>query len=111
MEQTVQKLKDWLTGHVNETIVIEKKELRDLDKVHFNLEAIEFRDAEDVIDDYLGSALILRGFGNTLNADGKLVSLPQSTYDIAVDGLRIEDIGDRKVEVSTDRAKYILSLD
>lgn len=54
MEQSIQKLMDWINSHVNETIVIEKKELRDLDKIHFNLEAVEFRSAEDVIDDYLG---------------------------------------------------------
>lgn len=110
MEQSLQKLMDWLSSHVNETITIEKKELRDLDKVHFNLEAVDFRSAEDVIDEYLGSALILKGAGSTLNADGELVSLPHSTYDIAVDGLHIEDIGDRKAEITTDRAKYILSL-
>lgn len=111
MEQSVQKIMDWLTSHLNGTIVIEKKELRDLDKVHFKLESVDFRNAADVIDEYLGSALILRGFGSTLNADGELVSLPHSTYDIAVDGLRIEDIGDSKVEITTDRARYILSID
>ncbi|MDH6368988.1 hypothetical protein M2444_000766 [Paenibacillus sp. PastF-3] len=110
MEQSIQKLMDWINSHVNETIVIEKKELRDLDKIHFNLEAVEFRSAEDVIDDYLGSAIILKGFGSTLNADGELVSLPHSTYDLAIDGLRIEDIGDRKAEITTDRAIYTLSV-
>ncbi|MEK5416995.1 hypothetical protein BSK49_22575 [Paenibacillus odorifer] len=111
MEQSIQQLMDWLNNHLNETIAIEKKELRDLDKVHFNLEAVDFRSADDVIDEYLGSALILRGFGSTLNADGELVSLPQSTYDLAVEGLQIVDLADRKAEITTDRANYTLSVD
>lgn len=102
---------DWLNRHLNETIVIDKHELRDLDKVLFNLEAVEFRSAEEVIDDYLGSALILKGSGSTLNADGELVALPHSTYDLAVDGLGILEIADRKAEISTDRAKYTLTVE
>jgi len=111
MEQDVQILKEWMNMHLSKAITIAKKELRDLDKIHFNLEGVEFRGAEDVIDDYLGSALILRGFGNTSNADGELVPLPQATYDLAVDGLRIETIAEHNIDLTTDRAHYTITVD
>lgn len=111
MEQSIQQLMDWLNKHLNHTIVIDKHEIRDLDKVLFNLEGVEFRSSEDVVDEYLGTALILRGNGSTLNADGELVALPQSTYDLVVDGLRIVNIEDNKIEINTDRAKYSITVE
>ncbi len=110
MERTEQQLLDWLNEHVNETVVLEKQELDDLDTIHFKLESVDYRNAEAVIDDYLGSALILRGSGSTLNGDNELVPLPQHNYEIAVAGLHIESIREDKVELKTDRAKYALSL-
>lgn len=110
MEQNVQKLKEWLTSEVNETIIITKEELNDLDTVHFSLESVDYRDSEDTIDDYLGDALILRGSGSTLNADGDLVPLPQQSYEIDVSGLKLHTIEADKVELQTDRAKYTLAL-
>lgn len=110
MEQSVQQVMDWLTAKVNQTIVIKKQELEDLDTVHFSLENVDYRNAEDTIDDYLDSALILRGTGSTLNSDGDLVSLPQPNYEIAVSGLKVNNFKENQVELQTDRAKYILSL-
>ncbi|OKP88781.1 hypothetical protein A3842_05100 [Paenibacillus sp. P3E] len=109
MDQSVQKLMDWLTAQGGETLVIDKQEMKDLDTVHFNLETVDYRDAEDVIDEYLDSALILRGTGNTLNRDGKLVPLPQLNYEIAVSGLQLDTVHDGQVELRTDRAKYSIS--
>lgn len=110
MEQTVQKLKEWLDSEINETIIITKEELNDLDIVHFSLENVDYRNSEDTIDEYLDDALILRGSGRTLNADGELVPLPQQSYEIAVSGLHLHTIEADKVELQTDRAKYTLAL-
>lgn len=110
MEQPVQELKEWLASEVNETIVITKEELNDLDTVHFSLEHVDYRNSEDTVDDYLDDALILRGSGSTLNADGELVPLPQQSYEIAVSGLKLHTIEADKVELQTDRAKYTLAL-
>lgn len=110
MDQTVQKLMDWLEGRVNQTIVIKKQELEDQDTVHFSLEAVEYRSAEDSIDDYLDDALILRGSGSTLNGDGELVPLPQHSYEIAVSGLQLNAVDENTTELHTDRAKYEISL-
>lgn len=110
MDQTVQKLMEWFNNKVNQTIVIKKQELEDQDTVHFSLETVDYRSAEDTIDDYLDDALILRGSGSTLNGDGELVPLPQHSYEIAVNGLQITTLDDQSVELRTERAKYELSL-
>ncbi|QUL52357.1 hypothetical protein KDC22_18015 [Paenibacillus tritici] len=110
MEQNVQKLIDWLEAQKQATLVITKQELNDLDTVHFTLESVDYRNAEDVIDEYLDSALILRGSGNTLNADGELVPLPQPSYEIAVSGLKLNAVAEDKAELKTDRAVYSIAL-
>lgn len=110
MEQNVQKLIDWIEAQEAATLVIKKQELDDLDTVHFKVETVDFRNAEDVLDEYLGSAVILRGSGNTLNADGELVPLPQPSYELAVSGLQLNTIAEDHVELQTDRAKYSLTL-
>ncbi len=109
MDQSVLKLMDWLTAQAGETLVIKKQEMSDLDTVHFNLENVDYRNTEDVIDEYLDSALILRGTGNTLNRDGELVPLPQQNYEIAVSGLLLENVDDGQVELRTERAKYSIT--
>ncbi|WP_042198692.1 hypothetical protein [Paenibacillus camerounensis] len=110
MEQAVQQLKDWLNSESGQTVVITKQELDDVDTVHFSLESVDYRGAEEVIDDYLGDALILRGSGNTLNGDGELVPLPQPSYEIAVSGLQLHSAEAERAELQTDRAKYTLSF-
>ncbi|MFD1774643.1 hypothetical protein [Paenibacillus rhizophilus] len=111
MEEHVQLLADWLNGHTGGTIVIEKQELEDRDKIYFKLERVDYRDADDVIDDYLDSALILHGTGSTMNADGELVSLPLQSYEIAVSGLAFTSADETRVQAQTDRAKYTLALE
>ena len=111
MEQNAGMLSDWLNTHLNQTLVIEKYELSDRDIVHFKLEGVEFRSGEDTIDDYLENALVLRGTGNTLNADGERVPLPQNSYEIVVSQLQMGPSDEKKLEVSTERAKYILSIE
>lgn len=111
MEQNTSKLMDWLDSHIEQTILIEKHELQDLDVVHFKLESVEFRSGEDSIDDYVDDALILKGDGNTLNKEGELVPLPLRTYEIAVKGLQLSPSDDKKLQAATERAKYILSIE
>ncbi|WP_340023817.1 hypothetical protein MHI24_01605 [Paenibacillus sp. FSL K6-1096] len=110
MEPNVEKLMEWLNAHKEATLVIQKQELEDLDTVHFTVETVDYRNAEDVIDDYLDSAVILRGSGSTMNDDAELVPLPQPGYEIAVAGLKLHNVAEDQVDLQTDRAKYTLSL-
>lgn len=110
MEANVQKLIDWLEARKDTTLVIEKQELDDLDTVHFKLETVDYRNTDDVLDDYLDSAVILRGTGSTLNADGELVPLPQPGYELAVSGLQLHEVSEAKVDLQTSRAKYSLAV-
>lgn len=109
MEQQVQQFSNWLNNHVNNTILIEKQELSDTDTIHFKLEGVDYRDAANAIDDYLDSALILRGSGSTLNRDGKMVPLPQSSFEIAISGLRVNHSDEAAADIRTDRAHYTIS--
>jgi hypothetical protein len=110
MEQAVQQLQEWLASEAGKTIVIEKQELEDVDTVHFSLESVDYRSSEDVIDDYLGDALILRGTGSTLNGDGELVPLPQPSYELAVSGLKVHSAEADKAELQTERARYTITI-
>ncbi|UQZ37057.1 hypothetical protein C2I18_28080 [Paenibacillus sp. PK3_47] len=110
MELAVEKLREWLSEQAGTTIVIKKQELEDLDTVHFTVESVDYRSAEDTIDDYLDDALILRGSGSTVNGDGEPVPLPQPSYEIAVQGLKINSAAEDRAEIQTDRGKYEISL-
>lgn len=111
MEEHVQLLADWLNGHAGATVVIEKQELEDKDKVFFQLESVEYRDSDGSIDDYVDNALILHGTGSTLNADGELVNLPVKSYEIAVSGLSYETADENKVQARTERGQYTLTVE
>jgi len=111
MEQSVEILSDWLNSHINQTIVIEKHELSDLDIVHFKLESVDYRSSGATIDDYLDDALVLIGSGDTKNKSGELVPLPQNSFEIAVSGMRFSPSDDKRFQVDTDRAKYIFSIE
>ncbi|ANF96763.1 hypothetical protein [Paenibacillus bovis] len=105
----IQTLKDWLNKHKDNTIIIEKKELDDTDIVHFTLSDIDERNEDNEIDDYLESALLLRGEGVTQNADGEEVQVPRDTYEIITHDLRIDEISDSRVQLNTERAAYTLT--
>ncbi|MBY9079261.1 hypothetical protein KIH86_22605 [Paenibacillus sp. HN-1] len=111
MEEHVKLLAEWLEEHIGETVVIEKQEMEDSDKVYFKLDRVDYRDADSVIDDYLDSALILHGTGSTMNGDGELVALPGQSYEIAVSGLSFEPAGAGNVAAKTERAKYTLTIE
>lgn len=111
MEEHVKLLADWLDEHTGETVVIEKQELDDGDKVYFKLGGVDYRDSDSVIDDYLDSALILHGTGSTMNGDGELVALPGTSYEIAVSGLSFGSAGSDKVTAKTERANYTLTIE
>ncbi|QWU13936.1 hypothetical protein SAMN04487895_101193 [Paenibacillus sophorae] len=111
MEEHVQMLADWLNGHTGGTIVIEKQEMEDRDKVYFKLDRVDYRNADDVVDHYLDSALILHGTGSTMNADGDLVPLPLQSFEIAVTGLAFSSADEKRVQAQTERAKYTFTLE
>ncbi|MNP86188.1 hypothetical protein D3C76_1862730 [compost metagenome] len=71
---------------------------------------MDYREAEDVIDEYLDSAIILWGSGSTLNDNGELIPLPLQNYEIAVSGLQLDAMNEDKVELHTDRAKYEIAI-
>ena len=111
MEQDIQKVTEWLNTHLDKTIIVQKREQDDIDQVYFKLSQIEIIQRDEGVDDYLDNAIILKGTGSTMNSDGDLVPLPQDTYDIVTTDLKITDLDFEELELSTTRAKYIISLE
>lgn len=112
MEREVCKLSDWIEQHKQDLIRIEKEEQNDRDVVQFKVESLDFRGNEDIFDDYLESALILKGTGSTVIDGGDLVPLPQPEYEIALSGFSVsgEETGDHAFTVRTERAAYSFSV-
>lgn len=106
----IQQVQDWLEQQIGKILIIEKQELDDTDVIHFTLSAIDQRDQDNEIDDYLESALLLRGEGRTQNADGESVPVPSDTYEIITHDLRIDEATEQRIRLNTERATYTLSV-
>lgn len=111
MEQDINKVTEWLNTHLDKTIIVQKREQKDIDQVHFKLSQFEVRQAAEGSDAYLDNAIVLKGKGSTMNSDGNLVPLPQDTYDIVTTDLKITDFEFEEIELNTARADYIVSLE
>ncbi|MBW5445994.1 hypothetical protein GE107_07965 [Cohnella sp. CFH 77786] len=111
MDPTVRTLMDWLQGQTNRSIMIQKKEDRDLDRVRLTLAEVGYRPDDRSIDGYTeGNSLVLHGRGTVRTETGE-APLPQDRYVIPVDGLRISKASEDGVILQTDRAHYALSPD
>jgi hypothetical protein len=111
MEPSVRTLLDWLQGQANNTIVIQKKEQRDLDKVRLQLDEVGYQADYKSIDGYTdGSALVLHGSG-TIFTDTEEAPLPGDSYVIQVNGLNVTKASEDGVIIQTDRAHYSISAD
>ncbi len=108
-QNDIKQLQEWLNRYTGTTLVIEKQELDDTDIVHFVLSDVDERSQDNEIDDYLESALLLRGEGRTQNAEGESVPVPGDTYEIITNDLRIDEINDEHVHLTTERATYKVS--
>ncbi len=108
-QNDIKQLQEWLNRYTGTTLIIEKQELDDTDLVHFTVSSIDERSQDNEIDDYLESALILRGEGRTQNDEGESVPIPGDTYEIITNDLRIDEINDEHVKLNTERAAYTLS--
>ncbi|NGZ75628.1 hypothetical protein [Saccharibacillus alkalitolerans] len=110
MDKQIQALTEWLNGKAGQTLKIEKKENEDTDVVHFELEEIGERPQDNPVDDYLERALLLRGAGSILNADGEKVPVPGDSYEIVLNDLEIGSRSEDRLELKNDRAAYILTV-
>ncbi len=110
MEKQIQALTEWLNGKAGQTLKIEKKENDDTDIVHFELEEIGERPQDNPVDDYLERALLLRGSGSILNADGEKVPVPGDTYEIVLNDLQVDSQNEERLTLKNDRAEYTLDV-
>ncbi|HUC90831.1 MAG TPA: hypothetical protein VMS09_02255 [Paenibacillus sp.] len=110
MNQTLQTVTEWLEAHRDQTLLITKREMDDLDRVKLHLDNSEFQQLaeSESIDDYTdGVALLLHGEGAVLNGGGEH-PLPQDTFVISMAGLSdAHALGD-SLELTTERASYTI---
>lgn len=110
MNQTLQTVTEWLEAHRDQTLLITKREMDDLDRVKLHLDNSEFQQPaeSESIDDYTdGVALLLHGEGAVLNGGGER-PLPQDTFVISMAGLSdAHALGD-SLELTTERASYTI---
>lgn len=106
MNESLKSVTDWLNAHKQQTVMIRKQELEDTDQTRITLEDVEYKPSTPMIDEYTeGDSLILHGSGAVVNEQGD-IPLPQSTYQIYVDGLKHADVQDQQLSMETERAKY-----
>jgi len=110
MEHDIKKFTDWLNTQLNQVIIIQKREHDDVDHVQFNMSQYEIVEAGDASDDYMDSALILKGTGSIMNSTGDFVPLPQESYEIVLTNLTITNFDTDEIELITSRANYNISL-
>ncbi|MDO3410820.1 hypothetical protein QWJ34_13690 [Saccharibacillus sp. CPCC 101409] len=109
MDKQVQSLTEWLNALNGKTIKIEKTENGDTDIVHFELQEVGERPQDNPVDDYLERALLLRGSGSIVNADGESVPVPGDTYEIVLNELEVGGQGGTSLSLKNDRAEYTLT--
>ncbi|MEC0370453.1 hypothetical protein [Paenibacillus chibensis] len=110
MNEKLNSVKTWLEEHRNHTVLIRKEEQDDWDETRVQLEDVEYIENVETIDDYAeGSSLILHGPGSVINEQGD-IPLPQSTFQIYVDGLSECRVEEGTLSMKTERANYLISV-
>ncbi|BFH63423.1 hypothetical protein [Paenibacillus azoreducens] len=108
MNNELNAVNQWLENQVGQTILIRKEEQGDLDETRVQLEAVEYSEHVPARDEYAeGSSLILHGPGHVINEKGD-IPLPRNTFQIYVDGLHETETDESRINLTTDRAKYLI---
>lgn len=116
MDNSVQKLTEWLESQKTQTILIIKEELAtgkiqafDKDRVQMLLNKVDVHEIErHDEDDYLSDKeLILHGEGY-IHSDKGEVELPQAVYEIPLSGEIIAYTENHEMKVETEKANYTM---
>lgn len=109
MKQSPDKIRNWFDRHKQKELQIRKEENGDRDVSTITLEDVEFVQHHDV-DGYLPSqAVVLKGEGTVLAADGEK-PLPGKTYEIALTDQWFSAADERSLHLSTERGTYLIEV-
>ncbi|MDP4551815.1 hypothetical protein Q9251_13125 [Alkalihalobacillus macyae] len=98
-------LTEWIGGH----LIIEKKELDDVDKTIMKLEDFTFQHRGETVDDYTASTLLqLKGEGKVIS-DEATVPLPHSLFEIPIENISEVNHQTTELMIATERASYHIS--
>lgn len=108
MNERLQPVMDWLDAHIGGHLHIRKEEQGDADEVRLKLEQKGIHDDHShALDDYTGGpVLFLRGKGRVIQPNGMELPLPQDTFLIPVDEMKLARIDGQTMTVVTGRARY-----
>jgi hypothetical protein len=111
MELSAQDICNWFQSHIDKSVLIEKEEQQDKDRIDLQVREVRYLNQNDTVDDYIpNQALILRGVGTIQNQKGEQQRLPDDYYEIPLDG-NIQGVRKESgIEIQTERAHYVIEL-
>lgn len=110
MNPSLQDVTNWFNGKSNHTLMIEKEEERDRDRVQLRLERFDVSEHHNQSIDGYGDSLclLLHGPGVVITA-GHEAPLPGDSFVIGLDDLTGTEVREDQVVLLTERGKYSIT--
>jgi hypothetical protein len=111
MELSAQEICNWFEANMEKTVLIQKEEQTDLDRIELDIQEVGILDQSKSEDAYIpNQAVVLRGVGTIQNEDGQKQRLPSDYYEIPLEG-SIQGVEKaNSLEIFTERAHYLINL-
>jgi hypothetical protein len=111
MELSAQEICSWFESNMDKSVLIEKKEQEDLDRIELEVQEVGLLDHSNSQDDYLSmKAIVLRGVGTIQNQAGEKLRLPDDYYEISLEGIVQGVEKTNGLDIQTERAHYVIEL-
>ncbi|KRF42284.1 hypothetical protein [Paenibacillus sp. Soil787] len=108
---TMQEVCSWFEANKDKSIMIKKEDQQDIDQIEINVHEVGVVSFSDTLDAYLSpKAIVLRGSGSIQTHDGEKQSLPEDSYEIPFDGNFHGIQNEKGMEIQTDRASYMITI-
>jgi hypothetical protein len=111
MELSAQKICNWFETNMEKTVLIQKEEQTDLDRIELDVQEVGILDQSKSQDAYIpNQAVVLRGVGTIQNQNGEKQRLPGDYYEIPLEGSIQGAKKTNGLEIHTQRAHYLIDL-
>jgi hypothetical protein len=111
MELSAQEICGWFEANMEKTVLIQKEEQTDLDRIELDVQEVGILDQSESEDAYIpNQAVVLRGVGTIQNQNGEKQRLPGDYYEIPLEGSIQGAKKTNGLEIHTQRAHYLIDL-
>lgn len=111
MELSAQEICNWFEANIEKTMLIQKEEQTDLDRIELDVQEVGILDQSESEDPYIPNhAIVLRGVGTIQNQEGEKQRLPNDYYEIPLEGSIQGSEKTNGIEIHTERAHYRIDL-